>query len=67
MTKIIRNTYKSKITSFFGVVVYGLTSWLIYKGSIVFFPDALVGYSIGTLLLFSPDSIINLFKKIYFR
>lgn len=63
MKTALKNTYKSKITSLVGVIIYILTTYLLYKGTITMFPDAFVGYSIGTVLLLSPDTIVTLIKK----
>lgn len=60
MTKNIFNGY---ITTIVGIIVYVITSILIYKGTIDFWYQGIVGYGVGTLLLMSPKTIENIINK----
>ncbi len=63
MRRQISNLFKSYITTIFAIVVYILTSILIFKGTISFWPDAFAGYAIGSILLFSPRIFGGLYTK----
>jgi len=63
MRRQISNLFKSYITTIFAIVVYILTSLLVFKGTISFWPDAFAGYAIGSILLFSPKLFGGLYSS----
>ncbi len=63
MIKAINNIVKGYITTLAGLALYTITSILLYRGSISFWPDSFIGYSIGTILVLAPRSIEKLFEK----
>lgn len=64
MRKYVSSLFKSWVTVLTGVVVYAITSILVYKGSISFWPEGLIGYCIGTFLVLNPRGIEKVFDKI---
>lgn len=63
MKKILQNTYKGKVTSIAGIAIYIMVTHLIFKGTIPLWVDGFVGYSVATVLLLAPDTIISMLKK----
>lgn len=57
------NIFKGWITSLVGIVIYVLTTILIYKGTMTFWPEGVVGYGIGTILLLAPKSIEGIITR----
>jgi len=56
---MIKNVIKGMITSSIGVITMLVTLFLVFVGSIDFIWSGLAGLSFGTILLLSPDTIIQ--------
>jgi len=54
---IKRNIIKGWITTIFGVVTIVITLNLIYKNKITFMWDGVLGITLGSLLIMSPQTI----------
>lgn len=61
---LTNNIKKGKITSVLGVIICiaSIVS-VFYIPGITWWPEGFVGITLGVILLYSPDTIIQIFKK----
>lgn len=61
--KIKKNILKSWITTIAGIIVIlSVIASIFFVPNITWWPEGFVGISIGVILLFSPDTLINIIK-----
>lgn len=63
MKRQISSLFKSYVSTIFSIIVFTLTSIMLYKGVISMWPDAFIGYSLGSILLFYPRLFASIFSK----
>lgn len=60
---MVKNIFKSFITTTLGIVTATITLLLLWKGNFSFIWDGLVGLIIASILILSPDKIITIVIK----
>lgn len=63
MKNFISNILKGWITTLISLVIYIITSVMIWRGTFDFLWEGIGGYAIGTILLLAPDNIVALVNK----
>ena len=54
-----RSLIKDRITDGIGLIVWGLTIYLMYLGKIEWWPDFILGFAVGGVLFYIPDEWVT--------
>lgn len=61
------NIFKAWITSALGVIIYVMTSVMIYRGTLDWVWGGVIAYAMGTILLLAPETIEKNVKNLINR
>lgn len=60
----MRNILKGWFTSIIGAIIIIITGYMIYTGKTTWIWEGIAGITIGTVLLFAPETFEKLFEKL---